>query len=104
MKNDQKSSKIKRDQKPDSYKLQKKRLSYGVKQKQSGEILKIRLNMTDLQGNFKSNKNLSETCLLCGSMDTTEHVLECKKDEERTEMMDPYYHKADMFHLSFYCF
>ena len=45
--------------------------------------------MTDLRGNFKSNKNLSETCPLCGSMDTTEHVLECIKDEERTdERMD----------------
>ena len=44
------------------------------------EILKIRLNMTEIYGNYKGNLTLERLCPLCQSEeDTTEHLLTCKE-------------------------
>ena len=42
-------------------------------------ILKTRLNMIEIYGNYKGNKNLNQKCLHCNSNDDdTEHLACCR--------------------------
>ena len=44
------------------------------------EVMKIRLNMIELYGNFKANLTLERLCPLCKRHDdTTEHLITCKE-------------------------
>ena len=44
------------------------------------QVIKIRLNMLPIYGNYKGNLALMRPCPLCGEVDdTTEHLVSCKK-------------------------
>ena len=49
------------------------------------DVLNIRLNMTDLKGNYKHSKIIDQNCRLCKEeKHTTVHVIECKVLKELT--------------------
>ena len=64
--------------------FQRKRYVQVMDGKSAIEVMKLRLNMVELYGNYKNNLALERLCpLCCNEEDTTEHLFTCNEISQK---------------------